>query len=380
MKEIRFGIIGCGLMGREFGSAALRWQHLTQPSARPVIVAACSGRMQSTEWFRDLGTVDQYTTDYRELLARDDIDAIYCAVPHNLHRDMYIDIIRSGKALMAEKPFGMDLEANTAILAAIKAHPDVFVRCSSEYPFFPASWQLAKWIEEGKFGRILEVRAGFNHCSDMDLNKPINWKRMAHINGEYGCMGDLGLHIQHIPFRMGFIPKNVYARLSNYVTERFDGKGGRVPCDTWDNAMMLCDATNRAGDDFPIYFETKRMKPGSTNEWYLEVYGLNCAARYTTDDPTAFHYTESWGKEQAWCRIDIGFKPQFPTVTGGIFQFGFTDSILQMWAAFVEEYCGRDVAFGCARPEETRLSHLLQTAALESNRRKAVVALEEVAL
>ena len=365
-------------MGREFGSAVLRWHHLTQPSAKPVIVSASSGRLHSTEWFRDLGTVDQYTTDYRELLARDDINAVYCAVPHNLHRDMYIDIIRSGKALMAEKPFGRDLEANTAILAVCREHPEVFVRCSSEYPFFPASWQLTKWIEAGKFGRILEVRAGFNHCSDMDLDKPINWKRMARINGEYGCMGDLGLHIQHIPFRMGFIPKNVYACLSNYVTERSDASGARVPCDTWDNAMMLCDATNRAGDEFPIYFDTKRMKPGSTNEWYLEVYGLDCAARYTTDDPNAFHYTESWGKEQAWCRIDIGFKPQFPTVTGGIFQFGFTDSILQMWAAFVEEFCGNAVAFGCARPEETRLSHLLHTAALKSNRRKAVVALSEV--
>ena len=41
MKRIRFGLIGCGLMGREFASAAARWCHLLKPDARPEIVAAC---------------------------------------------------------------------------------------------------------------------------------------------------------------------------------------------------------------------------------------------------------------------------------------------------------------------------------------------------
>ena len=39
--EVRFGIIGCGLMGREFASVSMRWLHLTGDLPRPVIVAAC---------------------------------------------------------------------------------------------------------------------------------------------------------------------------------------------------------------------------------------------------------------------------------------------------------------------------------------------------
>jgi hypothetical protein len=105
----------------------------------------------------------------------------------------------------------------------------------------------------------------------------------------------------------------------------------------------------------------------------LEVYGLNASARFTTDDSNAFYYTDNWGKEQAWCRLGMGYKPQFPAITGGIFEFGFPDAIQQMWAAYLSELDGADVFFGCVRPEETRLSHAVQTAALESHRTRAAV-------
>ncbi|WP_261807696.1 Gfo/Idh/MocA family oxidoreductase [Paenibacillus sp. N3.4] len=41
-------------------------------------------------------------------MADDEIDAIYCAVPHHLHEQIYIDIIKAGKHLLGEKPFGID--------------------------------------------------------------------------------------------------------------------------------------------------------------------------------------------------------------------------------------------------------------------------------
>jgi len=118
-----------------------------------------------------------------------------------------------------------------------------------------------------------------------------------------------------------------------------------------------------------------RLMPGATDSWSLEVYGLKASARFSTDDPNAFYYTDSWAKEQAWCRLGIGNKPMIPTITGGIFEFGFSDAILQMWAAFISELEGREVAFGCMRPEETALSHRLQTAALISHREGRTVTL-----
>lgn len=376
-KQIRFGVIGCGLMGREFASAAARWCHLTPDIPRPVIVGISDLNPNARQWFIDNFSEIRYSTDdYRELLDKDDIDAIYCAVPHNLHSKIYVDIINAGKHLLGEKPFGMDLEANREIMAAIKAHPEVTVRCSSEFPYYPACQELIKWIKEDRFGKIIEVRSAFCHSSDMDLTKPINWKRTVSVNGEYGCMGDLGLHTEHVPFRMGWKPLNVYAKLSNIVTERPDGKGGTAPCQTWDNAVLLCDVRDKDGSIFPMMLETRRLAPGCTNEWRLEVYGLNASAKFSTNDPGAFMYTQSVGKEQAWCRLNIGYKPMIPTITGGIFEFGFTDSILQMWAAFICELSGIDIPFGCVTPEETELSHKLQTAALVSHASGKTITIE----
>ena len=376
-KKIRFAIIGCGLMGREFASAAARWCHITADIPVPEIVGVSDVNPNARQWFCDnFDTVKYSTDDYTELLDKEDIDAVYCAVPHNLHEKIYIDIINAGKHLLGEKPFGIDAEANHAIMDAIKAHPEVIVRCSSEFPYYPACQKLIEWIREGKFGKIIEVRSAFCHSSDMDTQKPINWKRTLSINGEYGCMGDLGIHTEHVPFRMGWKPLNVFAKLSNIVTERPDGKGNVVPCETWDNAILLCDVKDVDGSVFPMMYETKRLSPGSTNEWRLEVYGLEASAKFSTNDPGAFCYTQSLGKEQAWCRVNVGYKPMIPTITGGIFEFGFTDSILQMWGAFMCELSGIEIPFGCVTPEETELSHKLQTAALLSNKTGRLVTIE----
>ena len=376
MDVIKFGIIGCGLMGREFASAASRWMHLTEDIARPEIVAVCDTVEANRKWFT--GNVDSVKydfDDYRDLLSLDEVEAVYCAVPHNQHERIYTDIIRSGKHLLGEKPFGIDKKANTAIMEVIAENPEVFVRCSSQFPYFPPMQIIISWIRERRFGRIIEIKAGFHHSSDMDVNKPINWKRMVAISGEYGCMGDLGIHTQHVPFRMGFKPVNVMARLSKIVTERPDGAGGMALCDTWDNAMLVCDTFDHDGNSFPMIFETKRMAPGSTDNWYFEIYGLECSAKFTTDRPNTVSYTVSWGKEQAWADLNVGYKPLFKTITGGIFEFGFTDSILQMWAAFMSELSGKDVVFGCFTPEEAVLSHDVYTAALKSHAEKTVVTL-----
>lgn len=378
MKKIRFGIIGCGLMGKEFASAAARWCHMTEDMAKPEIVAVCDYSDAAMDWFcKHFDTITFRTNDYKELLKREDVDAVYCALPHNLHAQVYSDIINAGKHLLGEKPFGIDQKANDQIMEAIKAHPEVVVRCASEFPYYPACQELIRWIKEGKFGRILEVHVGFCHSSDMDLTKPINWKRMVEINGEYGCMGDLGIHTQHVPFRMGWKPKRVYAKLSNIATWRYDKAGNKVPCETWDNATLCCDAEDGQGNEFPLFMETKRMKPTATNEWFIKVEGLERSAKFSTDDPNAFYYTESWGKEQGWCRINMGYNTAISTITGSIFEFGFTDAILQMWGTFIQEIEGKTPVFGCFTPEETVLSHKLLTAALRSYKEQRVIEVEE---
>lgn len=379
MKTVRFGIIGCGLMGHEFASAVARWCHLTEVTVRPELVAICNRRPDKFPWFeQNFSSIEQATTDYRELLANPDVDAVYVALPHHLHREVYCAAIEAGKHLLGEKPFGMNGRDFAAISACAQANPDVFVRCSSEFPFFPAAQRIGRLIEQQAFGRILEVNSGFLHSSDLDPRKPQNWKRSQAHNGEYGCLGDLGMHVCHVPLRSGWIPQNVRAILSNVFVERPDGNGSKSTCDTWDNATLLCEAVDPGNDHlFPLLLKTQRIAPGEKNSWYLEVMGTKGAARFSTKNPKRLALLDYRGGEQIWGQIDMGYEAAFSAVTGSIFEFGFSDAFQQMCAAFLYELTtGNPVRTfaACVTLEEVSLSHALFTSALESHAQQRVVA------
>ncbi|MBS1721543.1 MAG: Gfo/Idh/MocA family oxidoreductase [Armatimonadetes bacterium] len=365
--KVRFGIIGGGLMGRELASAMARWFMLTNFPSQVELVAVADIAPRVLEWFRQVPSVDLLTTEYRELLARDDVDAVYVAVPHDLHEQVYVDTLAAGKDLLAEKPFGIDLRAALRIQSAIGER---FVRCSSEFPFFPAAQGVYEFVSSEEIGDLLEVNSAFLHSSDLDLTKPINWKRQSVHCGEAGVMNDLGLHVLHVPLRMGYRPTNVFAQLQNVVRERPDGAGGRAPCDTWDNATVHA---NLEGGGI-MRLETKRLAPGETNTWSIEVKGTRGGAKFSTKEPKTL-WTSRGGSAQ-WSREDIGHKSVIPVATGGIFEFGFPDALLQMLAAFVAERNGHlEGRFGCATVDEALDAHRVWTAALESQRSHKAVPL-----
>jgi predicted dehydrogenase len=307
------------------------------------------------------------------------VEAVYIAVPHHLHQEFCCAAIEKGKHLMGEKPFGIDQAANNAIMAAARKQPKLLVRCSSEFPFFPPAQRIGQMIEQQAFGQIIEVNCGFLHSSDLDPNKPINWKRRVEFNGEYGCMGDLGMHACHVPFRAGWRPRNVRALLSKIVSERPNGKGGKEPCLTWDNATLFCEAEcSASGALFPLTIKMHRIAPGETNTWYLEILGTLASARFSTRNPRRLELLVYQSGDQSWRQLDMGQETAFKTITGGIFEFGFSDAVLQMWASFMFELTkGRRLRpfAGCVTPEETALSHELFTAALESHRKSQVISL-----
>jgi len=368
------GIIGGGLMGREVASALSRWFVLDNHPVQAELLAICDPVESRREWFRQVPTVKLFSADHHELLASQEIEAVYVAVPHNLHEQICLDVLKSGKDLFAEKPFGIDLKAARAIEAAAKSYKR-FVRCSSEFPFLPGGQRAFRYASDGKLGRLLEVRAGFLHSSDLDPDKLVNWKRQAKTCGEIGVMGDLGLHVVHIPFRLGWKPKRVFAQLQTIYPERPDGAGGLAPCDTWDNAT-LNTGVEMDGREVPVRFEMKRLAPGETNTWFLEILGTDGGVKYSTKEPKTF-WTFQRGREQSWLRTDLGFHGPFPTITGGIFEPGFPDCILQMWAAFLAERAGKlEGRFGCVTPDEAIWSHQLFAAALRSQAEKNVVFLD----
>jgi len=371
MKTINVGIIGGGLMGKEVASALGRWFVLNDYPLKIVLKAVCDINEEALKWYEQIPTIDLLTTDYKALLDSANVDVVYVALPHHLHQEYYLKVLEAGKDLFAEKPFGINLEAAQIIKNKID-ESGRFVRCSSEMPFFPGAQRVIKEILSGKLGKIIEVKAGFCHSSDMDPLKPINWKRQSKFCGDIGVMGDLGMHVMHIPLRMGWKPNRVYAQLQKIVTERPDGKGGWSVCDTWNNAH-LSSTISIEGEEVPMMLEMKRLSPGETNSWYIEVLGTEGGVRYSTKDTKVF-WKFSREKEQVWQRVDLGFQVPFTTITGGIFEAGFTDCFMQMLAAYFAEREGfLDGRLGCVTPEEAVMSHQVFAAALKSHETKSVV-------
>jgi predicted dehydrogenase len=368
---VRIGVIGGGLMGREVANALARWFVLENFPVRAELVAVCDVQPKLLEWFTQVPTVRQRTTDYHELLRNPEVDVVYVAVPHQLHEQVYRDVLAAGKDLLAEKPFGIDLGAAERIAAAV-AQSGRFVRVSSEFPFLPGAQRALAVAKSGALGRPIEVRVGYLHSSDLDPKKPVNWKRQVAFCGEVGVLGDLGLHAVHVPLRLGWMPRSVYAQLQQVYTERPDGKGGTAKIDTWDNATLATYA-DVAGARVPLRIELKRFAPGETNSWYIEVLGTDGGVKYSTKTPKTL-WTFRREKEQIWDSTDLGFQMPFATITGGIFEPGFPDILLQMWAAFVAERAGRlDGRFGCATVEEAVASHRIWAAALASQRTNSAV-------
>jgi predicted dehydrogenase len=363
-KTVRIGIIGGGLMGREMASAFARWCALLDCPVRPELVGVADVRPEALDWFRQIPSVRHLATDHRALLDVAEIEVIYAAVPHAAHEAVYRDVLAAGKDLLAEKPFGADLAAARRILEAVRCSGR-FVRCSSEFPFLPGAQRAFEFARQGALGRPLEVVSGFHHSSDLDPQKPANWKRRAADCGEIGVMGDLGMHAAHLPLRLGWRPEAVFAQLTRGFPTRPDGRGGTAVCDTWDNALLHAWA-HVAGERIPMRWEMKRLAPGATNTWFFEVLGSDGGVRFSTAEPKTLRVFERHG-EQWWKQTALGFQVPFATVTGGIFEPGFPDLMQQMWAAFLLEREGLlGGRFACATPDEACASHAVFEAALRS--------------
>jgi len=369
-RPVRIGIVGGGLMGRELAVVCGRWPQLVDHPAAPTVVAVADPSPAARDWFRRIGSVKTFATDWRELVDRDDIDVLYLAVPHDLHEELYVAAAQHGRDFLGEKPFGIDLAAAERIVAAVGAS-DGFVRVSSEMPFFPGAQRAFAYAASGAPGEILDVRSQFAHSSDIDRGKPINWKRRVETCGRIGVMGDLGMHVAHVPLRLGYRPATVYAMLDDVVTERPGPDGALVPCDTWDNALLACrvpGAATSGGRAFSMLWETRRIAPGNMNSWSFEALGMDGGVRFSTRNPTVVQRFTRREGEQVWEEVQPGNVSVWPMVSGGIFEFGFADALLQMWASYLAEREGAlGDRFGTATPQEALDAHRVFEAALRSD-------------
>ncbi|MHA1299120.1 MAG: Gfo/Idh/MocA family protein [Candidatus Helarchaeota archaeon] len=155
MNKIRFGIIGAGAVGYENTSLFKQNQNVE-------LVSVASRTEEHASEFAKKFKMEKWYTDYKEMLEKEELDAVVICTPNNLHAEMAIAAAESGIHIFCEKPLTTSLEAADLIINAINKAKIKFMYAAHQR-FFSGFNLLKEIIEKGVLGDISFVRARFTH-------------------------------------------------------------------------------------------------------------------------------------------------------------------------------------------------------------------------
>ncbi len=104
MKELRIGMIGYGFMGKTHSNAYVQAAHFFKSNHKPVLKALCARNIEKAKPFADNWGYESVETDWRQLLKRNDIDAVDICTPNNFAQGDRSRSRKSGKMILCEKP------------------------------------------------------------------------------------------------------------------------------------------------------------------------------------------------------------------------------------------------------------------------------------
>ena len=218
MKKQRIGMIGYKFMGKAH-SNAYRSLPMFFPQAPKVDMAVICGRNEEAvgQASQQLGWSESMT-DWRELIARDDIDVIDINAPSDAHKEIALAAVEAGKHIFCEKPLALTLADSREMLEAAEkagiAHMVGF-----NYRFSPAVRLAKKLVESGRLGTIYHFRACFLQDWIIDPDFPLVWRLQKEIAGS-GSHGDLGAHLIDLAhFLVGEV-KEVIGVSETFIKER----------------------------------------------------------------------------------------------------------------------------------------------------------------
>ncbi len=192
-REIRVGTIGYGFMGRTHA-----WCHRVMPfhydplPAEVRLVAVATAHRESAERAKAQGGFECALADWRELVARPDVDVVDVCSPNSLHAEQVLAAIAAGKHVYCDKPLAATAAEADAVERALGGWRGIG-RVTFQNRFFAATMRARQLVEEGFLGTVLGFRGVYLHCGGVDPEKPIGWRQQA---GEgAGALGDLGSHL-----------------------------------------------------------------------------------------------------------------------------------------------------------------------------------------
>ncbi|MFI6272638.1 Gfo/Idh/MocA family protein [Micromonospora zamorensis] len=165
---------------------------------------------------------DAYTTDWRDLINRDDIDVIDVCTPGDSHAEIALAALAAGKHVLCEKPLANTVAEARAMTAAAELARASGVRsmCGFNYRRVPAVTMMRQLVADGRLGVIRHVRATYLQDWIVDPQFPLVWRLQKDRAGS-GALGDIGAHIIDLTqFVTGQRISGVSAVTETFVKER----------------------------------------------------------------------------------------------------------------------------------------------------------------
>ena len=323
-RHLRVAMIGYGFMGAAHSQGwrvAPRFFDLPADPTMQLLV----GRNETavTEAAHKWGWAET-ATDWREAIARDDIDVIDIVTPGDSHAEIAIAALDAGKHVLCEKPLANTVEEAQAMVdaAARAAQRGVFAMTGFTYRRVPAATFARDLVAAGRIGEVNQVRASYLQDWLVDPEVPLAWRLQKHLAGS-GALGDIGAHaVDLAQFVTGLSLSSVSGTIETIIKERplaesTHGLSGTASTErgqvTVDDIALF---TGRFDNGVLGSFEATRFSTGRKNALRLEVSGSKGAIAFDLEDLNSLSFYDATApiEEQGFTKI-IVTEPQHPYIS-----------------------------------------------------------------
>ena len=340
-KQLRIGMIGYGFMGRAHSNGYNRVKDFFDLEYLPVLQAVAARDADKAQAFADRWGYKRVETDWRKLVAADDIDAIDICTPNNLHAEIAIEAARHGKAILCEKPLSMNVAEGERMCEAVEK-AGVPNTVWYNYRRIPAVTFAKQIIDSGALGRVFHYRAEFLQDWTINADLPQGgaalWRLDAAAAGS-GVTGDLLAHCIDTAIWLNGQVADVTAMTETFVKERkhqLTGKVEKVGID--DACSFLCHFKNGSLG----LFESTRYARGHKALYTFEINGENMSLKWDLHDLhrlQVFDYKDE-GPMRGWKSVHVtdSDHPYMDKWWVPGLAIGYEHSFVHQVADFLEAY------------------------------------------
>ncbi|GLY37796.1 oxidoreductase [Amycolatopsis sp. NBRC 101858] len=308
--------IGIGMVGHAFMGAvhSHAWRSVHRFFDPPLVprLAVLAGRDETrTKAAAERFGWEAVETDWRKLIARDDVGLVDVCTPGDSHAEIAIAALEAGKHVLCEKPLANSVAEAEAMAEAARKARDRGVRAmvAFNYRRVPALAHARKLVASGALGEIRHVRSVYLQDWLSDPQAPMTWRLRKESAGS-GALGDLGAHIvDAAQFVTGDVITGVSALTNTFVKQRPAENGGTDDVTVDDTALFLARLSGGA----VASFEATRFALGRKNAMRLEVNGSKASLAFDFESMNELQWYEGTGTEAGFRRILVT-EPEHPYV------------------------------------------------------------------